>query len=100
MNDRGLVDVPENAVRSESLAFGLSAPQLGILGAAAGFAAVANLLPLWLPAKVVLILVGRRARRPGGDPADPRRTGVSLAHLGDPIRTRTTILARRSRGAR
>ena len=58
MNDRGLVDVPENAVRSESLAFGLSAPQLGILGAAAGFAAVANFLPLWLPAKVVLILVG------------------------------------------
>ena len=38
MNGRGLVDVPENAVRSESLAFGLSAPQLGILGAAAGFA--------------------------------------------------------------
>ena len=58
MNDHGLVDVPENAVRSESLAFGLSAPQLGILGAAAGFAAVANLLPLWAPAKVLLILVG------------------------------------------
>ncbi len=58
MNDRGLVDIPENAVRSESLAFGLSAPQLGILGAAVGFGAVANLLPLWTPLKVVLILVG------------------------------------------
>lgn len=57
MNDRGLVDVPENAVRSDSLAFGLSAPQLGILGAAAGLGAVANVLPLWAPAKVVLILV-------------------------------------------
>ena len=58
MNERGLVDVPENAVRSESLAFGLSAPQLGILGAAVAFGAVANLLPLWAPAKVVLIVVG------------------------------------------
>ncbi len=58
MNDRGLVDVPENAVRSESLAFGLSAPQLGILGAAVAFGAVANLLPLWAPFRVVLIVVG------------------------------------------
>jgi CO dehydrogenase nickel-insertion accessory protein CooC1 len=58
MNDRGLVEVPENAVRSESLAFGLSAPQLGILGAAVGLGAVANLLPLWVPLKAVVILVG------------------------------------------
>ena len=58
MNERGLVEVPENAVRSESLAFGLSASQLGILGAAVALGALLNLLPLWAPAKVVLILVG------------------------------------------
>ena len=58
MNERGLVEVPENAVREESLAFGLSAPQLGLLGAAVGLGAVANLLPLWTPLKMLLVLVG------------------------------------------
>jgi MinD-like ATPase involved in chromosome partitioning or flagellar assembly len=58
MNERGLVEVPENAVRDESLAFGLTAPQLGISGAAVGLAALLNLLPLPLPFKVVLVLTG------------------------------------------
>lgn len=58
MNERGHVEIPENAVRSESLAFGLSASQLGILGAAVALGALLNLVPVWAPAKVVLIFVG------------------------------------------
>ncbi len=58
MNERGLVEVPENAVRDETLAFGLTAPQLGICGAAVGIAALLNLVPLWLPIKLVLLVVG------------------------------------------
>ena len=57
MNERGLVEVPENAVRDETLAFGLSAPQLGICGGAVGLGALLNLLPLWMPIKIVLLLV-------------------------------------------
>ena len=57
MNERGLVEVPENAVRDESLAFGLSAQQLGICGAAVGLGALLNLVPLWMPIKIVLLLV-------------------------------------------
>jgi MinD-like ATPase involved in chromosome partitioning or flagellar assembly len=56
MNERGLVEVPENAVRDETLAFGLTAPQLGICGLAVGFGALLNLAPLWLPIKLVLLL--------------------------------------------
>ena len=56
MNERGLVEVPENAVRDETLAFGLGAPQLGICGLAVGFGALLNLAPLWLPLKLVLLL--------------------------------------------
>src|SRR5581483_11000662 len=58
MNERGHVEIPENAVRSESLAFGLSASQLGILGAGVALGALLNLVPVWAPAKVVLIFVG------------------------------------------
>ena len=57
MNERGLVEVPENAVRDEPLAFGLSAPQLVLCGAAVGIGALLNLVPLWLPVKIVLLLV-------------------------------------------
>ena len=57
MTDRGLVEVPENAVRDEPLAFGLTASQLLLCGAAVGIGALLNLVPLWLPAKLVLILV-------------------------------------------
>ena len=57
MNERGLVEVPENAVRDESLAFGLSAQQLGICGGAVGLGALLNLVPLWMPVKIVLLLL-------------------------------------------
>ena len=57
MTDRGLVEVPENAVRDEPLAFGLTASQLLLCGAAVGIGALLNLVPLWLPAKLVLVLV-------------------------------------------
>lgn len=58
MTERGLVEVPENAVRDEPLAFGLSASQLLLCGAAVGIGALLNLVPLWLPAKLALVLVG------------------------------------------
>ena len=57
MNERGRVEVPENAVRSEPIAFGLSAVQLLICGAGVLLAAALNLLPLWLPLKLVLLAV-------------------------------------------
>ena len=57
MTERGLVEVPENAVRDEPLAFGLTASQLLLCGAAVGIGALLNLVPLWLPAKLVLVLV-------------------------------------------
>ena len=57
MNERGRVEVPENAVRSEPIAFGLSAVQLLICGAGVAVGAALNLLPLWMPAKVALIAV-------------------------------------------
>ena len=52
MNDRGLVEVPENAIRDEPIAFGLTGVQLGICGAAVLVAAVINLLPVWEVARV------------------------------------------------
>lgn len=58
MSKHGLVDVPENAVREEPLAFGLTAPQLLICGAAVAIAALLDLLPLWLPIRVVLVVLG------------------------------------------
>ncbi|MCZ7537445.1 MAG: hypothetical protein M5T61_17075 [Acidimicrobiia bacterium] len=58
MNERGLVEVPENAVRDEPIAFGLTGVQLGICGLAVPAAAVLNLLPLWEPVRLVLIVLG------------------------------------------
>ena len=58
MNERGLVEVPENAIRDDPIAFGLTAPQLGILGGAVVVGAVLNLLPLWEPIRLVLALLG------------------------------------------
>jgi MinD-like ATPase involved in chromosome partitioning or flagellar assembly len=58
MNERGLVEVPENAVRDEPIAFGLTAVQLGICAMAVLVAAILNLLPIWEPIRLVLILVG------------------------------------------
>ena len=58
MNERGLVEVPENAVRDEPIAFGLTGIQLGICGAAVLVAAALNLLPLWEPIRIGLIVLG------------------------------------------
>jgi Mrp family chromosome partitioning ATPase len=57
VNGRGRVEVPENAVRSEPIAFGLSAVQLLVCGAGVAIGALINLLPLWVPAKVALLAV-------------------------------------------
>lgn len=57
MNDRGRVEVPENGMRSEPIAFGLSAVQLLLSGAAVLLAAAVNASPLWLPAKLALVCV-------------------------------------------
>jgi CO dehydrogenase nickel-insertion accessory protein CooC1 len=53
----GLVEVPENALVEERIALGLTAPQLGIVAGAVLFGAALNLLPLWAPLKVLLILL-------------------------------------------
>lgn len=58
MNERGLVEVPENAVRDEPIAFGLTAVQLGICAVAVVVAAVLNLVPIWEPIRLVLALLG------------------------------------------
>ena len=58
MNERGLVEVPENAVRDEPIAFGLTAIQLGICAMAVVVAAILNLLPIWEPIRLLLIVVG------------------------------------------
>jgi len=58
MNERGLVEVPENAVRDEPIAFGLTAIQLGICAMAVVVAAILNVLPIWEPIRLLLILVG------------------------------------------
>jgi Mrp family chromosome partitioning ATPase len=58
MNDRGLVEVPENAVRDEPIAFGLTAVQLGVYALAVLVAAILNLLPIWEPIRLVLVVLG------------------------------------------
>ena len=55
MNERGLVEVPENAVRDEPIAFGLTAVQLGICAVAVLVAALLNLVPVWEPLRVLLV---------------------------------------------
>jgi cellulose biosynthesis protein BcsQ len=57
MTRDGLVEVPENALVDEHIAFGLTASQLAIATGAVLFAAALNLLPLSPPLKVVLILM-------------------------------------------
>ncbi len=52
-----LVDVPENAVREEPLAFGLTAPQLLVCGIAVGIGAVIQLIPVWVALQVVLTVL-------------------------------------------
>ena len=55
--ERGLVEVPENAMRDDPLAFGLTAPQLGLAGAAAAVAFMLNLVPIWLPLRLTLAVL-------------------------------------------
>ena len=57
MTRDGLVELPENALVEERIAFGLTAPQLAIVAAAVLLAGALNLLPLWAPLKALLILV-------------------------------------------
>jgi MinD-like ATPase involved in chromosome partitioning or flagellar assembly len=57
VNERGLVEVPENAMRDEPIAFGLTGVQLGICAGGVLVAAVVNLLPFWEVARVLLVLV-------------------------------------------
>jgi Mrp family chromosome partitioning ATPase len=58
VNERGLVEVPENAVRDEPIAFGLTAVQLGICALAVVVAAILNVLPIWEPIRLVLVVLG------------------------------------------
>jgi MinD-like ATPase involved in chromosome partitioning or flagellar assembly len=51
------VEVPENAIRDDPIAFGLTAPQIGLAGAAAAVAFVLNLLPIWLPLRLGLAIL-------------------------------------------
>ena len=55
--EHDLVEVPENAIRDDPIAFGLTAPQLGLAGAAAAVAFVLNLLPIWLPLRLMLAVL-------------------------------------------
>jgi Mrp family chromosome partitioning ATPase len=50
--------VPEDAVRDEPIAFGLTGVQLGICALGVLVAAVLNLLPVWEPIRLVLIVLG------------------------------------------
>lgn len=52
-----LVEVPENAVREEPLAFGLTAPQLLVSGIAVAIGAVIQLLPVWVALQIVLTVL-------------------------------------------
>jgi len=53
-----MVDVPENAVRDEPIAFGMTGVQLGICGVAVLVAAILNLLPIWEPIRVIVMVLG------------------------------------------
>lgn len=56
MTEHGLVEVPENAIRDEPVAFGLTGLQLAICGAGVLVAAVVNLVPVWEVLRVVLVV--------------------------------------------
>ncbi|MEW5991661.1 MAG: hypothetical protein AB1736_10015 [Chloroflexota bacterium] len=58
MNERGHVEVPENAIRDEPIAFGLTGIQLGICAVGVLVGAALNLLPVWEPVRLILIVFG------------------------------------------
>ena len=103
VNDRGRVEVPENAVRTEPIAFGLSAVQLLLCGAGVLLAAGLNALP------AVAAGEARAGRGPGGAggarrrAADRRRARVPLGRPRRPVRAEPEGLggraARRQQGA-
>ena len=90
MNERGLVEVPENAVREEPIAFGLTAIQLGICALAVLMAALLNLLPVWEPLRVVLVVVG----------AGPIGLAAALPVRGEPAYRWIVRAVRHRRGRR
>jgi MinD-like ATPase involved in chromosome partitioning or flagellar assembly len=90
VNERGLVEVPENAVRDEPIAFGLTAIQLGICAVAVVVAAVFNLLPIWEPIRLVLVLIG----------AGPIALAAALPVRGDPAYRWIVRAVRHRRGPR
>ncbi|MDA8201208.1 MAG: hypothetical protein M0Z49_00300 [Chloroflexi bacterium] len=90
MNERGLVEVPENAVRDEPIAFGLTPVQLGICALAVAVAALLNLLPVWEPVRVVFVLVG----------AGPVALAAALPVRGEPAYRWLLRAVRHRRGRR
>jgi MinD-like ATPase involved in chromosome partitioning or flagellar assembly len=90
VNERGLVEVPENAVRDEPIAFGLTAVQLGICASAVLVAAILNLLPIWEPIRLVLALVG----------AGPIALAAALPVRGEPAYRWIVRAIRHRRGRR
>ncbi len=90
MNERGLVEVPENAVRDEPIAFGLTAVQLGICAVAVVVAAVFNLLPIWEPIRLLLVLIG----------AGPIALAAALPVRGEPAYRWIVRAVRHRRGPR
>jgi len=104
VNRDDLVDVPEYALGEEKIAFGLTAPQLAILVGAGLAAAALNLLPLWAPAKLLLIvlLAGPPALASllpiGGEPAY-RWLLRALRYWRSPRTLRPTIVRLEREGA-
>ncbi len=90
MNERGLVEVPENAIRDEPIAFGLTAVQLGICAVAVIVAAVLNLVPIWEPIRLVLALLG----------AGPIAIAAALPVRGEPAYRWIVRAVRHRRGPR
>ena len=87
---RGLVEVPENAVRDEPIAFGLTGVQLGICAVAVLVAAILNLLPIWEPIRLVLVLLG----------AGPIALAAALPVRGEPAYRWIVRAVRYRRGRR
>ena len=97
VNERGLVEVPENAVRDEPIAFGLTAIQLGICAMAVLVAAILNVLPIWEPIRLVLVLLGAGPIALAAA-AGPGQARLSLGRPRSSIPARFAVLERNARG--